>query len=105
MLGGSVQYVGGQPPIRSTPGRTWRSRPTAAPCGLHQRHPGRQPRRDQRGPTTTNPLWVGGSQPYCEDFEGVIDEVQRLQRGAQPSGYLIRHEPPLDRSGVSPQLF
>ena len=30
--------------------------------------------------TTTNPLWIGGNQPYGEHFQGLIDEARVYNR-------------------------
>jgi hypothetical protein len=35
--------------------------------------------------TTTNPLWIGGNQPYGEYFQGLIDEVRIYNRALTPT--------------------
>ena len=35
--------------------------------------------------TTTNPLWIGGNQPYGEYFNGLIDDVRVFNRALTPA--------------------
>ena len=35
--------------------------------------------------TTTNPLWIGGNQPYGEYFQGLIDEARVYNRALTPA--------------------
>jgi glucose/arabinose dehydrogenase/PKD repeat protein len=80
-IGGSVRYIGGP---TANPLNTWTH--VAVTLGGNQLRlyvNGIQvASRGANGSiqTTTNPLWIGGNQPYGEYFQGLIDEVRVYNR-------------------------
>jgi chitodextrinase len=55
--------------------------------------------------TTTNPLWIGGNQPYGEYFNGLIDEVRVYDRALTQADIQTDMNTPIDWSGIPTLLF
>jgi chitodextrinase len=55
--------------------------------------------------TTTNPLWIGGNQPYGEYFNGLIDEVRVYNRALPQADIQTDMNTPIDWSGIPTLLF
>ncbi len=51
---------------------------------------------------TTDPLWIGGNQPYGEYFQGLIDEVRLYDRPLSPSEVRADMSRPIRRATVTP---
>ena len=51
---------------------------------------------------TTDPLWIGGSLPYGEYFQGVIDEVRVYDRALGPSEVRAEMSTPVANRATSP---
>ena len=52
---------------------------------------------------TTDPLWIGGSHPYGEYFDGLIDEVRVYDRPLSPSEIRAEMSTPIGSAGITPQ--
>ena len=50
--------------------------------------------------TTTNPLWIGGNQPYGEYFRGLIDEVRVYNRALSQAEVQTDMNTAIDSSGL-----
>ena len=50
--------------------------------------------------TTTNPLWIGGNQPYGEFFRGLIDEVRVYNRALSQADIQTDMNTAIDSSGL-----
>ena len=50
--------------------------------------------------TTTNPLWLGGNQPYGEYFNGLIDEVRVYNRALSQADIQTDMNTAIDSSGL-----
>lgn len=50
--------------------------------------------------TTADPLWIGGSRPYGEYFQGLIDEVRVYNRALTPSEVNSDMNSPVNWSGL-----
>jgi Concanavalin A-like lectin/glucanases superfamily len=50
---------------------------------------------------TTDPLWIGGNQPYGEYFHGLIDEVRVYDRALGPAEVRAEMSAPIARVGTS----
>jgi Concanavalin A-like lectin/glucanases superfamily len=51
---------------------------------------------------TTDPLWIGGNQPYGEYFRGLIDEVRVYDRALGPAEVRAEMSAPIAGVGTSP---
>jgi hypothetical protein len=51
---------------------------------------------------TTDPLWIGGNQPYGEYFHGLIDEVRVYDRALGPAEVRAEMSAPIARVATSP---
>lgn len=51
---------------------------------------------------STDPLWIGGNQPYGEYFQGLIDEVRVYDRALSPADVRAEMSTPIARVGTSP---
>jgi glucose/arabinose dehydrogenase/fibronectin type 3 domain-containing protein len=51
--------------------------------------------------SSTNPLWIGGNQPYGEYFQGLIDEVRVYNRALTASEVSSDMNSPVNWSGVA----
>jgi hypothetical protein len=104
-LGGSVQYVSGP---TANPLNTWTHVAlTYDGSALRLYVNGTQAASRAAGgaiQTTTNPLWVGGNQPYGEYFNGLIDEVRVYNRALPQADIQTDMNTPIDWSGI-PTLF
>jgi hypothetical protein len=50
--------------------------------------------------SSTNPLWIGGNQPYGEFFQGLIDEVRVYNRALTASEVNADMGNPINWSGL-----
>jgi glucose/arabinose dehydrogenase/fibronectin type 3 domain-containing protein len=55
--------------------------------------------------TTTNPLWIGGNNPYGEYFQGLIDEVRVYNRALTQTDIQADMNSPLNWTGLPSLLF
>jgi glucose/arabinose dehydrogenase len=55
--------------------------------------------------STTNPLWIGGNQPYGEYFNGIIDEVRVYNRALTQTDIQADMNAPLAWTGLPTLLF
>jgi hypothetical protein len=105
-LGGSVHYVGGP---TANPVNTWTHVAlTYDGSALRLYVNGTQAARRAAGgtiQTTTNPLWIGGNQPYGEYFNGLIDEVRVYNRALSQADTQTDMNAPIDWWGIPTLLF
>ena len=50
--------------------------------------------------SSTNPLWLGGNQPYGEYFNGLIDEVRVYNRALSQADIQTDMNTAIDSSGL-----
>jgi hypothetical protein len=55
--------------------------------------------------TSTNPLWIGGNNPYGEYFQGLIDEVRVYNRALTQTDIQADMNSPLNWTGLPSLLF
>ena len=104
-LGGSIQYVGG--PTAMTVNVWTHVAVTYDGANLRLYVNGAQVATRAAGgavQTTTNPLWIGGNQPYGEYFNGLIDEVRVYNRALTPADIQADMGAPLQWTGLASPL-
>ena len=105
-FGGSIQYVGGP---TANPVNAWTHVAlTYDGANLRLYVNGTQAAtRAATGAiqTTTNPLWIGGNQPYGEYFQGLIDEARVYNRALTQPEIQTDMNAPLAWSGLASPLM